>query len=210
MTNQPSREDFELEEAYKPLVGKTLEEVIIEGESDDDKKQEKLFITLNNEPQWLLSVMVNLKRKHQNVPNVSAVERSAAKLGITVIRELFGESIVEVEHLRKRVFVLINQFLLKKTYREGSTYELEETVDTTYRRCSLREWTAGAINDNLVDPLGLSSSTAVSLTLVAGVSKSQTWVPRGWVELANRELEHFQDFLKEEEKRLQTRLLSKE
>ncbi|GAI83512.1 hypothetical protein ES707_15652 [subsurface metagenome] len=36
-----SKEDFELEEAYKPLVGKTLEEVITEGESDDDKKQEK-------------------------------------------------------------------------------------------------------------------------------------------------------------------------
>jgi len=36
-----SKEDFELEEAYKPLVGKTLEEVITEGESDDDKKARK-------------------------------------------------------------------------------------------------------------------------------------------------------------------------
>jgi len=208
--HQAGPEDFELDEAYKPLVGKTLEEVIAEGESDDDKKQEKVYITLNNEAQWLLAVMVNLKRKHQNVPNVSTVERLVGKLGVAVIRERFSESIVEVEHLRKRVFALINQFLLRKTYREGSTYELEETVGKAYRRCSLREWTAGAINDNLVDPLGLSSSTAMLLTLVAGVSRSQTWVPRGWVQLANRELEHFQDFLKEEEKRLQTSLLSKE
>ncbi|MBA7707682.1 hypothetical protein ES703_116558 [subsurface metagenome] len=207
--HQAAPEDFELDEAYKPLVGKTLEEVIAEGESDDDKKQEKVYITLNNEAQWLLAVMVNLKRKHQNVPNVSTVERLVAKLGVAVIRERFGEQIIEIERLRKRVFALINQFLLKKTYREGSTYQLEETVGTTYRRCSLREWTAGAINDNLVDPLGLSSSTAVSLTLIAGISRSQTWVPRGWVELADKELAHFGDYLEEEEKRLEARLLSK-
>lgn len=209
MTNQPNREDFELEEAYVPLIGKTLEEVIIDGESDDEKQQEKVYITLNNEPQWLLSVLVNLKRKHQNVPNVSAVERLAAKLGVAVIRERFGESITEVDGLRKRVFALVNQFLLKKTYREGSTYQLEETVGTIYRRCSLREWAAGAINDSLVDPLGLSSSTAVSLTLIAGISKSQTWVPRGWIELADKELTHFGDYLEEEQKRLEARLLSK-
>lgn len=204
-----SPKDFELEKGYQPLVGKTLEEVITDGESDEEKNQEKGYITLNNEPQWLLSVLVNLKRKHQNVPNVSSVERLAAKLGVVEIRERFGESIVEVDGLRKRVFALVNQFLLKKTYREGSAYQLEETVGTTYRRCSVREWTAGAINDNLVDPLGLSSSTAVSLTLIAGVSKSQTWVPRGWVGLADKELAHFGDYLAEEEKRLQTRLLSK-
>jgi len=204
-----SKEDFELEKGYLPLKGRTLEEVIAEGESDDDKKQEKVYVTLNNEPQWLLSVMVNLKRKHQNVPNVSAVERLAAKLGVAVIRERFGESVSEVERLRKRVFALVNQFLLKKTYREGSTYQLEETVGTTYRRCSLREWTAGAVNDNLIDPLGLTSSTAVSLVLIAGISRSQTWVPKGWVELADKELAHFGHYLEEEAKRLETRLLSK-
>ena len=204
--HQPSREDFELEEAYKPLKGKTLEEVVADGESDDEKQQEKVHITLNNEPQWLLSVMINLKRKHQNVPNVSAVERLVAKFGVVVIRERFGEPIMEVERLRKQVFELINQFFLKKTYREGSTYQLEETVGTTYRRCSLREWTAGAINDNLCDPLGLSSSTAVSLTLIAGISKSQTWVPRGWVQLANKELTHFEDYLQEEATRLGKRI----
>lgn len=204
--HQAGPEDFELDEAYKPLVGKTLEEVIAEGESDDDKKQEKVYITLNNEPQWLLSVLVNLKRKHKNVPNVSAVERLVAKLGVAVIRERFGEPIMEVEHLRKLVFELINQFFLKKTYREGNTYQLEETVGTTYRRCSVREWIAGAINDNLVDPLGLSSSTAVCLTLIAGVSKSETWVPQGWVRLADKELTHFQDFLEEEVTRLRKRI----
>jgi len=204
--HQASREDFELEKAYMPLVGKTLEEVIGEGETDDDKKQEKVYVTLNNEPQWLLSVMVNLKRKHQNVPNVSAVERLVAKLGVVVIRERFGEPIMEVERLRKQVFELINQFFLKKTYREGSGYQPEETVGTTYRRCSLREWTTGAINDNLVDPLGLSSSTAVSLTLIAGISKSQTWIPRGWVQLADKELAHFQDYLEEEVTRLRKRI----
>ncbi len=45
MNQQASREDFELDEGYKPLVGKTLEEVIIDGESDDEKKQEKAWCT---------------------------------------------------------------------------------------------------------------------------------------------------------------------
>lgn len=206
MNQKASPEDFELDKEYKPLMGKTLEEVVADGESDDDKKQEKVYVTLNSEPQWLLSVLVNLKRKHQNAPNVSAVERLVAKLGVAVIRERFDESITEVEYLRRQVFELINQFFLKKTYREGSTYQLEETVGTTYRRCSMREWTAGAVNDNLVDPLGLSSSTAVSLTLIAGISKSQAWVPRGWIQLADKELTHFADYLEEEVVRLRKRI----
>lgn len=207
---QAGPEDFELDKAYQSLADKTLEEIIIEGESEWEKKEQELErISVNNMPQWVASVLINLKRKHHNVSSLAAVERLTAKLGIAVIRESFGESITEVERLRKRVFELINQFLLKKTYKEGSTYELEETVGTIYKKCSLREWTAGAISDNLVDPLGLSSSTAVLLTLIASISKSQNWVPRGWVQLANKELEHFGDYLEEERKRLTTRLLGK-
>ncbi len=204
-----SKEDFELDEAHKPLVGKTLEQVIADGESDWEKEQTQERISVNHMPQWVDSALINLKRKDNNVPSLASVERLTAKLGTAVIRERFGEPIAEVKHLRGRVFELINHFLLKKTYREGSAYELEETVGTVYRKCSLREWTAGAINDNLVDPLGLSSSTAVSLTLIAGIAQSQTWIPKGWTQLANKELEHFQDYLDEEIKRLTTRMLGK-
>lgn len=203
---QASREDYELDEAYQPLVGKSLEQIITEGEADNEKQQEKVYITLNNEPQWLLSVLVNLKRKHKNVPNVSAVERLAAKLGIAIIREHFNQPITEVERLRRQVFEMVNQISLKKIYREGNAYQLQETAGTTYRRCSLREWVIGCISDSLIDPLGLSSSTAVLLTLIAGISKSQTWVPRGWVQLAEKELAHFQDYLEEEVTRLTKRM----
>lgn len=207
--HQAKPEDFELDKEYLPLVGKTLEQVIAEGESDWEKEQAQERISVNHMPQWVDSALINLKRKNNNVPSLAAVERLTAKLGTAVIRERFGEPIAEVKHLRRRVFELINHFLLKKTYREGSAYELEETVGTVYRKCSLREWTAGAINDNLVDPLGLSSSIAVSLTLIAGIAQSQTWIPKGWVQLANKELGHFQDYLDEEIKRLTTRMLGK-
>lgn len=203
--HQASPEDFELEEAYKPLVGKTLEEVIAEGESEWEKEQDQQRISVHTMPLWVASVLVNLKRRHKNIPTVAAVERLTAKLGVVVIREKFSESIAEVEPLRRQVFELIDRFLLRKTYKETSTYELEESVGTVYRKCSLREWTAGAVSDYLVDPLGLSSSTAVSLTLIAGLSQSQTWVPRGWVELANKELVHFQEYLKEEVQKLTIR-----
>ncbi|MBA7708169.1 hypothetical protein ES703_117061 [subsurface metagenome] len=207
--HQAKPEDFELDKEYLPLMGKSLEQVIAEGESDWEKEQAQERISVNNMPQWVDSALINLKRKDNNVPSLASVGRLTAKLGTAVIRERFDEPITEVKRLRRRVFELINHFLLKKTYREGSTYELEETVGTVYKKCSLREWTAGAINDNLVDPLGLSSSTAVSLTLIAGISKSQTWVPKGWVQLANKELGHFGDYLDEEIKKLTTRMLGK-
>jgi len=207
--HQAKPEDFELDKEYLPLVGKTLEQVIAEGESDWEKEQAQERISVNNMPQWVDSALINLKRRNDNVPSLASVARLTAKLGTAVIRERYGIPIAEVNRLRRRVFELINHFLLKKTYRECSAYELEETVGTVYRKCSLREWTAGAINDNLVDPLGLSSSTAVSLTLIAGLAQSQTWIPKGWTQLANKELGHFQAYLDEEIKRLTTRMLGK-
>jgi hypothetical protein len=200
--SQPSREDFELEQPYEQLASKTLETVIAEGESDWEKEQEIQRISVHTMPIWVASVLINLKRRHKNAPTVAAVERLTAKLGIAVMRDRFGKPMAEVESLRQEVFELINQFLLRKIYREAGTYELEETVGVIYRKCSLRPWVVGAITDYIVDALGLSSSTAVSLTLIAGIAQSETWVPRGWVELANKELAHFQKYLEEEAKRL--------
>jgi hypothetical protein len=201
MDHQASREDFELEEAYKPLVGKTLEEVITEGESDWEKDQPQEHITLNSAPQWLVSALTSLKRKHTNVPSVSAVERLTAKLGIVIIREKQGQLIHEVEELRKQIFQLGNQIQLMKAYR-GSQYELGESVAAIYRRCALREWVAGAITDNLVDSLGFPFSKAVLVTLIAGISTSDSWLPRSWVKLAAKELGYFQRYLEDEATRL--------
>jgi hypothetical protein len=203
-----SREDFEMQEPYEQLACRTLEEVIAEGESDTEKKTPPEHITVNNMPQWIAAVMTNLKKKKRNL-SVAAAERTTAKLGIAVVRERFSEPIGNVSHLRGRVYELTDQLLLKKSYR-GGAYELQETVGTVYRKVSLREWTAGAISDQLIDPIGLSSSTALLLVMVAGISKSETWVPRGWVKLADKELEHFQRFLEEEAKRLQKEVLGSE
>jgi hypothetical protein len=41
-----SKEDFELEKGYLPLKGRTLEEVIIDGESDDEKSKRKIMSPL--------------------------------------------------------------------------------------------------------------------------------------------------------------------
>jgi len=203
--HQAGPEDYYLDEARQPLIGKSLEEVIADGESDWEKEQDQQRISVHTMPLWVASVLVNLKRRHKNIPTVASAERLTAKLGIAVIRDKFGKPIAEVESLRREVFELINQFLLRKTYRETSTYELEESVGSIYKKCSLREWAAGAVSDYLVDPLGLSSSTAVSLTLIAGIAQSQTWVPRGWVELANKELAHFEEYLEDEVQRLTVR-----
>lgn len=202
MTNQPSREDFELEEAYQPLIGKSLEEIIADGESEWELQQEKDWVTLNSQPQWIHSVIINLKRRHKNVPAASAVERLVLKLGIAIIREGFSETIKRVEVLRQKIFTNGNQVSLMKSYKTA-TYQLQETVATTYRKCSIRKWIGGAITDSLVDPLGLSTSTAVVLTLMAGISASESWVPKQWKNLALKELGNFSEYLDNEAKGLE-------
>ena len=206
MDSVANREDFELEDYYRPLVGRTLEEIIVDGESDEEKGKPPERISVSSMPQWLASVLVNLKRKHLNVPSVAAVERLTTKLGIAVVRDRFGPSITEIQGLRTRVFELGDQVLLKRVSRSRD-YELHETVGTTYRKCSLREWTAGALSDSLSDPLGLPHSTAALIALIAGVSRSQTWVPRAWTQLAHRELDHFGRYLTGEAARLRTEIL---
>lgn len=101
-----------------------------------------------------------------------------------------------------RFFNAGNQLSLMKSYKTGR-YEPQETAATTYRKCSLRQWVAGAITDNLVDPLGLSTATAVILTLIAGISVSEKWVPQPWKKLAEKELCNFDEYLNDEIQKLQ-------
>lgn len=201
--HQASREDFELEKAYMPLVGKALEEVITEGESDWEKEQPQKYATLNTAPQWVISTMIYLKRKHANVPSVSAVERLTAKLGVAVIREEHGALIKDVAQLKRRVFELGNQLPLIRASRDDR-YKLSESVvvNKPRRQCALREWVAGAITDGLVDPLGLPFCDAVLLSLIAGIAKSEKWVPKSWVGLAIRELSCFAQYFTDEVGRL--------
>ena len=200
---QAGPEDFELEEGHKPLVGQTLEQVTMDGESDWEKEQPQKYVTLNTAPQWVISTMVYLKRKHTNVPSVSAVERLTAKLGVAVIREEYGALIKDVAQLKRRVFELGNQLPLIRASRDDR-YKLSESivVNKPRRQCALREWVAGAITDGLVDPLGIPFCDAVLLSLIAGIAKSEEWVPKSWVGLAVRELSCFAQYFTDEVGRL--------
>jgi len=149
----------------------------------------------------LVLVLIGLKRKHKHLPSTAAVERFVSKLGIAVIRKEQSESIEKVEQLRQDIFQLGNHVPLVRLYQ--GHFQLKETVGVVYRQCSCREWVAGAISDNIADSLGLSLSTATLLTLVAGISKSTNWVPRSWVGVAEKELNHFATYLSDEIKRLE-------
>jgi hypothetical protein len=209
MHNYPATpEDFEMEDASLPLANRSLEDALAGGESGKEKTEKTVSITANKLPQWVGATIINLKTKSQR-QSVPTVERLTAKVGIAVIREHFAPSIEEISSLRLKVYERADQVLLQKSFK-GTAYELKETVGTTYRKISLREWTAAAINEQFVDPLGLPSSTAVELVLIAGISKSQTKVPRGWVKLANKELHNFQKYLKSEARRLHGEVLGGE
>ena len=203
MNQKASPEDFKLDEEYKPLIGKTLEEVVADGESDWEKEQTQKYVTLNTAPQWVISTMVYLKRKHANVPSVSSVERLTAKLGIATVREEYGALIKDVAQLKRKVFELGNQLPLIRASRDDR-YKLSESivVNKPRRQCALRDWVSGAITDGLVDPLGLPFCDAVLLSLIAGIAKSENWVPKSWVGLAVRELDYFAQYFTDEVNRL--------
>ena len=206
MTGQSAnRDDFEMEQPQ--LADKTLEEVVADGESDEEKMLKTEHVTANNMAQWIASVLTNVKKKQHNLSNVSVAERLTAKLGIAVIRGRFGESIQAVAEYRERIYECTDQILLKKSYRGGNTYEFQETVGVVYRKISLWDWEAAAITETLVDPLALPISTAATLVLIAGISKSKDWVPKGWVKVANQELDNFQNYLENEARRLKMEVL---
>lgn len=196
-----SKENFRLDKAYEPLADRTLEEIISEGESVEEKEDESKRVTANNYPQWVRSLGFHLKRKHKNATNVSVIERLVIKLGIPVIRQNYNPLIQQIQSLKGSIFETGNQILLMKAY--STFYQPQETVGTVYHKCSVREWEIGAITELLVEPLGLSSSAAVLLALISGISTSTKWVPPRWVALANKEMENFRQYLEDEVTRLE-------
>jgi len=199
--HQAGPEDFKLEKGYEPLATKTLEEIISEGESLEEKEKGSERITVNNFAQWLRSVGIHLKHKHKNATNVSVIERSMIKIGIAIVRQNYNPLIQQIQSLRESIFETGNQIHLMKTY--GTSYQPQETVGTVYHKCSIREWEMGALTELLVEPLGLPSSTAILLALICGISSSTKWVPPSWVALANKEMDNFRQYLEDELVRLE-------
>lgn len=199
--HQAGPEDFKLDKAYEPLADKTLEEVIAEGESPEEKEKQSERVTINNYPQWMRSVGIHLKHKHKNAANVSVIERLVIKLGIPIARQKYNLLIQQIQSLRESIFGTGNQILLMKSY--NTSYQPQETVGTIYHKVSIREWEIGAITELFVEPLGLPASTAILLTLICGISTSTKWVPSRWVALANREIDNFHQYLEDEVLRLE-------
>ena len=198
---QAGPEDFKLDKGYEPLADKTLEEVISEGESAEEKETQTERVTVNNYPQWIRSVGIHLKHKHKNAANVSVIERSMIKIGIAIARQKYHLLIQQVQSLRESIFGTGNQILLMKSY--STFYQPQETVGTVYHKCSIRQWEIGALTELLAEPLGLSSSAAILLALICGISSSTKWVPPRWVALANREIDNFHQYLEDEVVRLE-------
>lgn len=196
-----SKEDFQLEKAYEPLAEKSLEEILAEGESPEEKENQSERVTVNNFAQWLRSVGIHLKHKHKNAANVSVIERLMIKIGIAIVRQKYSPLIQQIQGLRESIFGTGNQILLMRAY--STSYQPQETVGTTYHKCSIREWEMGALTELLVEPLGLPSSTAILLALICGVSSSKKWVPPSWVALANKEMDNFRQYLEDELVRLE-------
>src|SRR5512139_3970069 len=68
-----SRDDFQLDEGYELLARQTLEQVLTQGESEDEKNLPSERVSVNVMPQWIASVLTNLKQKH-HLSSVAVVQ----------------------------------------------------------------------------------------------------------------------------------------
>jgi hypothetical protein len=200
---------------YNSWVNLTYEEALNRGEEEFAKTQPTEKVSIRTFPYWLHESINNCSDevKPKSITAASA-QRITASHGIILIRYRFGTEIDMVKSLRKQVWrepypdrdIAEHQFLMK-TSNQNAGYSLQESVYDIQGKCSLREWTAGAIEQELKKPLGLTESTATLLTLIASVSASTSWVPSGWKNLAIKELRYFETYLKREAGRLKTEVL---
>jgi hypothetical protein len=194
-------EDFESKQAHKPLAEYTLEEMITEGESDEKDKAEKPEQkSINCMPHYLIAIINELCRQHQKL-GIGEAQRLTAKLGQAVIQDRFGKLIEQIADRRSVIFQKTDPVLLHKSFNTNK-FQFKETIGANYKKCSLRVWLISAISDRIAEPLNISFSTAVLLVLLAGISRSELWIPRGWVKVANKELDNFQHYLEDQLKTL--------
>jgi hypothetical protein len=215
MINRDGINHWDTEEPYKKLAKQTYEEVLSAGEDDTDKDKEIEHVSIRDFPFWLYQTLAFGSEEVQPKPiSLASVQRITAKLGIVIIRDRYEKQIKTINSLRKLAWqkTYLNQdhtshqMLLKKSNR-NSDYKLQDSIYDIQSKCSIRDWTSGAITEILMRPLGLSASTATLLALVAGVATSTTWATPEWRQLAAQELKNFEDYLRKEAERLQNEVL---
>jgi len=215
MINSDGINHWDTEQPYKKLANQTFEEALSAGEDDTDKDKEIEHVSIRDFPFWLYQTLAFGSEEVQPKPiSLASVQRITAKLGIVIIRNQYKDQIKTINSLRKQAWkkTYLNQdhtshqMLLKKSNR-NSDYKLQDSIYDIQSKCSIRDWTSGAITEILMRPLGLSASTATLLALVAGVATSTTWATPEWRQLAAQELKNFEDYLRKEAERLQNEVL---
>jgi hypothetical protein len=178
------------------------EDALNAGDDEPDETNPIKQVSFQNNPFWIHQTLHYSSQMVKPRISISLAQRIVAKLGIIILRDRFGTEIELIDSLYKQIWNAGDHMFLKRGRRENE-FKLKEIYNDDPRgKCSLRMWTAGAITEVLVNPLDFSLSTATLLSLIAGISTSTSWVPAGWKQAANRELQHFQEYIEWEKARV--------
>jgi hypothetical protein len=180
--------------AHIPLKDQTLEQVLNTPEDDSDKSKDLTQAAVRTMSDPLIDTIIRIHR-HKRKMSSGEIERLSIKLGLAVIDDRFGKQIDQIGGNHDQIYDDANKIIYTKSLKINQQFQFLETLSTSERKISLEKWQSAAIRDQISDPLRLYFSTAVQLTLLAGLSRSEILVPKSWVTVFKTELDNFEDYL---------------
>jgi hypothetical protein len=162
----------------------------VKGEHDSD---ELARITINRCPESIKSTLWFLKSKDKNLRTEAKTSRCLAKAGLQILQDI--PVLDSIREQRKRVYLegsdLDRLYWMNRDFRISSRL----LICSTRISCYLYEKVLGALS-NLASDLGIPVSTVVTISLLAGMAISETWVPTRDKDKALTEIRRFNDWIK--------------
>lgn len=192
---------------HEPLHNMSLEHLLkVVGESETDKV-EKPVQKSDGSQSDIITAMLGLLHQRAKKSNLGEIQRLVVKMGIDVIGKDFGGKIEDIAEIRSKITESADILSITKSLKVD-IFSFKETISVHPHKISLRVWQVGAIAEKMAEPLNFYFSTALQLVLLAGISRSEVWIPRKLVKIALDELENFGKYLDKEKETL-TGLLKK-
>jgi hypothetical protein len=192
---------WDLENAYTSLCERDLDDLLHEGETEQDKEENPASITANNMLVLLIAIMHGLTQQLTNL-SLGQIQRITIKLGVAVINHRFGKQIKEINDLHDRVNKHHDKFLILVSY-DTDPFKFFKMPGHKYRKISMRIREHDIISNKIAEAIQVPESAIAMITLLAGLSKSSKLVDREWLPMIEDELNNFGKFLERQEKTLE-------
>lgn len=182
-------------EGPSPLHAQSLEEVLTRGLSHEEKEGGRTRIHVRHLPMFFPVVFDELAH-NEELRRLGTRQRLVGKLGAAILEQ--EPLIRQTGQERQRV---LSEFSLKNVvgfYRRPSPYHLHHPV--FHQGADIESHVDVNAEDgetfaDLQHELRISKALLALLAMLAGIAQSRSWVRPEAVAIAQRELDHFRDWL---------------